>query len=241
MIYLIVFKIILLVAWYLIRSKLSARKHRRFERLGYIDYHLANLSANAAFERILAHPFAAQNIKGRYYRYDPKVKTFNFSEELRGTWQPTLLAYLNISHSLERQSINELITSRFKKEWYRIGIVNSHYNDDLTATMAFAIAKLSFALQLSLIFGFIDHATHKRIMALNAIRARDCFTSWQDYGHALVRGRLQYLENGLIDYIGNHINEEMVNQWLTQKNHPWRTISWPSIDGHSKRIRRIFG
>ncbi|MFC0178835.1 DUF1266 domain-containing protein [Thorsellia kenyensis] len=210
-----------------IRSQLRVKKLNHYQSLGYIDYYNDELPARVAFERLLGHPFAYQNIKGRYYLSCAKYGEFAPEKELINIWKPTLLAYLNISYTLSNRPIEEMITERFTQNWYRLGLMDCHDDDDIAAAIAFATAKLSFTLQLSLLLNFIDNGTHGKLMALNAIRARDCFGSWQEYAEALSKGRIQYLNNGHTDYIGSKITLQMVNEWLNDKKHPWHTISWP--------------
>lgn len=210
-----------------VRDYFVDRRIKQDNDAGYIDFHNHHLAPKQAFERVLGHPFATTQVANSYYQSDLSREEYFASEEFRVRWEPALLAYLNLKPNPDREELKVAINKRFQQDWFKLGLYQTQQDDDLPNALAFATAKLSFALQCCLILDWISRDTHAEVMQKNAIRAIDCFSSWREYGKAVSKGRHQYLLHGYSDYIGNRVTEEMIEAWLTEPRHPWNAVKWP--------------
>lgn len=213
----------LLTGWLLIRLAgrmigwLRARFGTSTPRLSY------QLQPEENWALALAHPIAAAQIEGGFA--DDSLPTIH--EDLARFLRPQLLHLFGLPTNLSEEQIRARLPSRLDAHWFRFDLDTLHADDDPHAAMAFACARVTFAVRTAAMLGWIAADQQWRILHQNADRAGHCFRGWLDYGTAWARGRHQWITRARADSLGTSFSEDDVRQWLRDRRHPWRTASWP--------------
>jgi hypothetical protein len=170
----------------------------------------------------LAHPMADGRM-GRSYAGAtlPRIKP-----ELAQRFRPQLLHLFGLPTNLSDSAIKEKLPAQLKHYWYRIDLDRLSTDDDPYAALAFACARIAFSVRVAAMMRWISSDLQWQILHLNANRACQCFAGWHDYGAAWSRGRLQWVSRSRADSLGVPFSESDVKQWLGNRRHPWRRITW---------------
>lgn len=173
----------------------------------------------------LAHPIASARALGAYA--DPKAAapTAQQAQALRAS----LLHILGLRASAQDEAIRAALPELLRGHWYRIDLDRLRPDDDARAALAFASARVAFAVRGATLLGWLDPALQWEVLYQNAQRASDCFGSWQEYGAALARGRQQWILGARADSLGVAFDEARLAQWLGSRSHPWRSMAWHGL------------
>lgn len=172
----------------------------------------------------LAHPMAHAQMEGGFA--DCALPTV--APELAQQLRPQLLHLFGVPTNLTDERIRSTLPARLDQHWFRIDLDALRPDDDPRAAMAFACARVAFAVRTAAMLGWIGSDQQWRILHQNADRAGQCFSGWLDYGTAWARGRRQWIARARADSLGTHFSEDDVKQWLSKPRHPWRLASWPN-------------
>jgi hypothetical protein len=170
----------------------------------------------------LAHPAAMKRIKNGFA--DSVLPPF--TESLTAILRPALLHYFGLRVDSSDEVLREFFTKQLPAKWFTLDLKALHSEDDAKDIMAFACARLAFAVRCAACLTWLDQEMQWRILEFNAQRARECFSSWQEFGQACARGRRQWLSQSRSDSLGTNFSEDDVGQWLQDPHHPWCTIPW---------------
>ncbi len=195
---------------------------RQTTEKGHIDFFDAKLKPDLAHALLLAHPFAIARVGGSYYHAEQGQAT----EELRARWQHILLNYLDLRTPNNEADIAKIVTQQLNDIWFRIGLNPLRKEDNPLDAIAFACARTAFCVRLCFFLGWIDEPCCNHLLRCNAVRAKDCFFDWNDYGKALARGRAQWIAGNRSDPIGKAMHEEEMTAWANNPKHPWRQTPW---------------
>ncbi|RSZ57179.1 DUF1266 domain-containing protein [Massilia atriviolacea] len=170
----------------------------------------------------LAHPIASARAIGAYA--DPKAR--GLSPQQAQALRASLLHILGLRASAQDDAIRSALPELLRQHWYRIDLDRLRPDDDARAALAFASARVAFAVRAATLLGWLDPALQWEVLYQNAQRARDCFGSWQEFGAALARGRQQWIVGARADSLGAAFDEARLAQWLGSRGHPWRSMPW---------------
>lgn len=170
----------------------------------------------------LAHPMAEKHIERGYAEVNTEPSIF---DEYEKTLRPVTLHFFGLSNDLEDEAIRAVLSERLKT-WFSMDLDVLHPSDNPRNAMAFACARLAFSVRASTLLGWLDEDTQWRVLTQNNQRAKDCFVNWHDYGQALSQGRKQWVKRSRADSLGVPFNEELLNEWLQNKKHPWCFLHW---------------
>jgi len=148
---------------------------------------------------------------------------------------PMQLHYFGLRTDLEHAQIRRQLPQKLPKHWFTLDLNRLQSSDEPRAAMAFACVRLSFYVESARRLGWLDETLHRQILLLNGERAKECFSSWQDFASAFVQGRNQWLARGRSDILGEAASTEQVQHWLNDTNHPWQQLPWPPVPTHLQK------
>jgi len=169
----------------------------------------------------LAHPLACAWAGSGYAESRPVP-----AGDLQSWFRPVLLHFFRLQNDMSDAQIGAALTEQLRTRWYCMDLDALHAADDPYAAMAFACARLTFAVRLAALHGWLDEETQWQVLLQNAQRAHDCFESWQDFGNAWSRGRRQWVAHARADSLGVSFDDAQVQAWITDPQHPWGTRPW---------------
>lgn len=170
----------------------------------------------------LAHPMAFHRIEGGFANCDLPGAEDELARQLR----PLLLHFFALRGTLDDAGIRAALNQSIHSRWFRIDLDALHPEDDPRDAMAFACARVTFAVRAAAMLGWLDEETHWQILRQNAQRASDCFESWRDYGESWARGRRQWVSRARADSLGFAFDETLVARWVNSPHHPWGRMPW---------------
>ncbi|MDQ1815276.1 DUF1266 domain-containing protein [Massilia sp. CCM 9210] len=170
----------------------------------------------------LAHPIAGARALGAYANPKAPVPTAEQAQALRAS----LLHIVGLRASMQDDAIKAALPELLRRHWFRIDLDRLRADDDPRAAMAFASARVAFAVRTATLLGWLDPALQWEVLYQNAQRANDCFGSWEEFGAALARGRQQWIAGSRADSLGVAFDETKLAQWLASGDHPWRSLPW---------------
>jgi len=148
---------------------------------------------------------------------------------------PMQLHYFGLRTDLEHAQIRRQLPQKLQKHWFTLDLNRLQSTDEPRAAMAFACVRLSFYVESARRLGWLDETLHRQILLLNAERAKECFSGWQDFASAFVQGRSQWLARGRSDILGEAASTEQAQHWLNAPNHPWHQLPWPLAPIHLQK------
>ena len=170
----------------------------------------------------LAHPIADARTLLAFANPKAPALTPAQAQLLRAS----LLHIMGLRASLSDAAVSEALPALLRQTWFRIDLDKLRTDDDPRAALAFACARVSFAVRAATLLGWLDAAPQWALLHQNAQRAQDCFASWEDYGRALMRGRQQWIAGTRADSLGVAFDEARLAKWLATRSHPWRAMEW---------------
>ncbi|MCQ4166426.1 DUF1266 domain-containing protein [Tahibacter harae] len=166
----------------------------------------------------LAHPAGKAHLGAIYGRSNAALPA---GDPLRRL-EPSLLHVFGLRQGQDAAQIRATLQAQLPQRWFRLGLESLQAGDDPRDAMAFACARVAFALRAAQLLGWLDTGLHWQLQELNAARARECFSGWPDYAAALARGRRQWVAGSRADSLGVAFTVEQALAWTRQRRHPWR-------------------
>ncbi len=170
----------------------------------------------------LAHPVAQARDMAAWANPKAPPPTPQQAQVLRAS----LLHILGLRANIDDATIRAALPDLLRRQWFRIDLERLRPEDDARAAMAFASARVAFAVRSATLLGWLDPALQWEVLYQNAQRASDCFGNWQEFGAAFARGRQQWIAGARADSLGVAFDEARVAQWLGTRGHPWRAMAW---------------
>ncbi|NHZ89414.1 DUF1266 domain-containing protein [Massilia sp. CCM 8733] len=170
----------------------------------------------------LAHPVAQARDLAAFANPKAPGLTPQQAQALRAS----LLHILGLRANIDDDAIRAALPDLLRRQWFRIDLERLRPEDDARAAMAFASARVAFAVRSATLLGWLDPALQWEVLYQNAQRASDCFGSWREFGAALARGRQQWIAGARADSLGVAFDEARLAQWLGTRGHPWRSMAW---------------
>lgn len=172
----------------------------------------------------LAHPLGTQRLGEAYLRPTATLA----ANDPRHALRPLLLHLFGLRSDMSDAQIVAVLAPQLRRRWFRIGLEQPRAQDNGRDAMAFACARLAFALRAANLLGWIDEATQWQLLQQNAERAAQCFHGWADFGACWLRGRRQWVEGSRADSLWVAFTLQESQRWSTTRGHPWRDLPWPS-------------
>lgn len=205
----------LLLFFWLLRLLFKAFRERRKPALYALDARRNHLLA-------LAHPMAMARIENGFA--DAPLPCL--SDQLARSLRPLILHYFGLRNELSDAQIRSTLLRQIDSRWFRIDLEALSADDAPRDALAFACARLAFAVRVAALLGWIDEETQWSVLGQNAQRAQACFDGWADYAMAWSRGRRQWLARSRADSLGVPFGEPQLRAWLADRKHPWNNMPW---------------
>ena len=215
----------LIVFWVLgklIKWALSPWRKRRTARRKVgrvVDYRLTQ-ERNRALA--LAHPMAFHAVAGGM----ADRPMMQLDDGLTQLLRPLTLHHFGLRTDLSESAVHQQLPPLVKARWFRQDLDQLTPKDQPRDAMAFACARAAFFVRSAALLGWIDEAMQWELLHLNAARAKDCFSDWQDFARAYTRGRVQWVDAGRSDALGQRFGDEELAHWLKSSWHPWGKWRW---------------
>lgn len=168
----------------------------------------------------LAHPVAES-------RVGPAFASADVTAWPDRSLRPALLHLLGLRSDLSDAAVRAQLRADLRTRWYRIDLHGLGTQDDPRDAMAFACARVAFAVRMAHLYGWVDEASQWQVLLHNARRAADCFDGWSDYACAWARGRRQWVKAARADSAGLAFDEAQARAWAATPGHPWAVQPWP--------------
>lgn len=195
------------------------RLHAARLRGDMVSYQAGSAARNWALA--LAHPMAYHAMQGGFAN-DLK----GADEELAKQLRPMVLHHVGLRTDLNDAQARQQLHDALRQRWFTLDLQRLHRSDAPRPAMAFACARVTFFVRSAFLLGWLEEDAHWAILLLNAQRAQECFSSWQDYGHAFALGRAQWIAQGRTDLRGTSFTTEAVDEWVAEPQHPWHAMPW---------------
>jgi hypothetical protein len=147
-------------------------------------------------------------------------------EGLTQLLRPLTLHHFGLRTDLSESAVHQQLPQRVKTRWFRQDLDQLSAQDQPRDAMAFACARTAFFVRSAALLGWIDEPLQWELLRLNAARAQACFADWHDFAHAYTRGRLQWVNAGRSDALGQRFDEAELARWLKSSWHPWGKWGW---------------
>lgn len=170
----------------------------------------------------LAHPMAFHAVDGGFANR-PVVR---LGKELEQLLRPLTLHHFGLRTDLSESIIHQQLPQLVQTRWFSQDLDQLIPADQPRDAIAFACARTAFFVRSAALLGWIDPELQWQVLMLNAARAKDCFVSWDDFAHAYVRGRKQWVDASRSDALGQRIADADLAKWLKSRWHPWGKWRW---------------
>lgn len=159
--------------------------------------------------------------------FDPE--TTHFMDQAKASLRAPLLHQIGFRSNATDDEVREHLDSTLERQWFRVDLHNLNASDDPRAAMAFACVRSAFFVRCAMLMGWIDTESGWRIMLLNAQRAQDCFSDWEDFGRAFMLGRSQWIAAFRADSLGEVFNETSLSRLLMPGSGIWAGVAWQGL------------
>ena len=150
------------------------------------------------------------------------------NEATRAQFRAQLLHQMGLRTDASDEDARQHLARTFESHWYRADLNNLLAADDPHAALAFACARMAFFARVVMLLQWVEPEIAWRVLLLNAQRAQDCFTSWQDFGQAFIAGRSQWIAAFRADPFGKAFDDGALAGWLNKRG-AWHKLPWPGL------------
>ncbi|MGM3273590.1 DUF1266 domain-containing protein [Ralstonia sp. 24A2] len=152
--------------------------------------------------------------------------TTELNEETRKLFRAPLLHQMELRPTTSDDEVRAHLSRVLEAQWFRADLHALQPTDDPRAALAFACVRMAFLARNAMLMGWVDPMVAWRVLLLNAQRAQDCFASWEDFGHAFIAGRRQWVAAFRADPLGSGFDASHVRQLLGLDG-AWAGLPWP--------------
>jgi hypothetical protein len=187
-----------------------------------------SLPPRKAWALALAQPFVEATQFAGFA--SPTADTVN--DATRTQFRAQLLHQMGLRTDASDEDVRAHLARTFESHWYRADLNGLLAADEPRAALAFACARMAFFARVVMLLQWVEPEIAWRVLLLNAQRAQDCFTSWQDFGQAFVAGRRQWVAAFRADPFGKAFDDGALAGWLSKRD-AWRDLPWPGLAAFS--------
>ncbi len=178
-----------------------------------------------------AHPYVEANgVTG----FDLVVATLG--DEGRAASRAALLHQMALRIDASDDDVRAHLARVFETRWFRADLHALGADDAPHAALAFACARMAFLARLAMVLGWAEPDVAWRVLLLNAQRAQDCFSGWDDFGRAFLAGRRQWVAGFRADPLGVSFDEAALQRWLAPGSGAWHGAGWPAEPSFDPRV-----
>jgi len=152
--------------------------------------------------------------------------TTALNEETRKLLRTPLLHQMELRPTTSDDEVRAHLSRVLEAQWFRADLHALQPTDDPRAALAFACVRMAFLVRNAMLMGWADPMVAWRVLLLNAQRAQDCFAGWEDFGHAFIAGRRQWVAAFRADPLGSGFDAYHVRQLLGLDG-AWAGLPWP--------------
>ena len=152
--------------------------------------------------------------------------TTALNEETRKLFRTPLLHQMELRPTTSDDEVRAHLSRVLEAQWFRADLHALQPTDDPRAALAFACVRMAFLVRNAMLMGWADPMVAWRVLLLNAQRAQDCFAGWEDFGHAFIAGRRQWVAAFRADPLGSGFDAYHVRQLLSLDG-AWAGLPWP--------------
>ena len=152
--------------------------------------------------------------------------TTALNEETRKLFRTPLLHQMELRPTTSDDEVRAHLSRVLEAQWFRADLHALQPTDDPRAALAFACVRMAFLVRNAMLVGWADPMVAWRVLLLNAQRAQDCFAGWEDFGHAFIAGRRQWVAAFRADPLGSGFDAYHVRQLLGLDG-AWAGLPWP--------------
>lgn len=156
--------------------------------------------------------------------FSPETTALN--DETRAQFRTPLLHQMELRPATSDDDVRANLSKVLEAQWFRADLHGLQPTDDPRAALAFACVRMAFLARNAMLMGWADPMAAWRVLLLNAQRAQDCFDSWEDFGHAFIAGRRQWVASFRADPLGGGFDETHLRKLLAPKG-AWTGLPWP--------------
>ncbi|MDR2213984.1 MAG: DUF1266 domain-containing protein [Pseudomonadales bacterium] len=179
---------------------------------------------------LLALPYAEAAAANEFF--DPAAQTPPAASG--SALRNQLLHQLGLRVDASDADVSAHLQRHFEQQWFRLDLQAPLPGDDPRAALAFACARTTLLARAAMLMQWITPECAWRVLLLNAQRAQDCFDSWDDYGHAFLTGRRQWLAGLRADLSGPSLDATTLRRWRAPGG-AWFRIPWPGLPAFDPR------
>lgn len=166
----------------------------------------------------------AQGLTG-FYDSD----TTTFADQTLAQIRGSLLHQLGLRSTATDDEVRTHLETTLERQWFGLDLEHFSSGEDPRAAMAFACIRTAFLMRCIMLMKWLPEQTAWRVLLLNAQRAQDCFSGWEDLGKAFIDGRQQWVEAFRADPLGERFNEARLNQLLAPRTGAWANLPWREL------------
>ena len=152
--------------------------------------------------------------------------TTALNEETRKLFRTPLLHQMELRPTTSDDEVRAHLSRVLEAQWFRADLHALQPTDDPRAALAFACVRMAFLVRNAMLMWWADPMVAWRVLLLNAQRAQDCFAGWEDFGHAFIAGRRQWVAAFRADPLGSGFDAYHVRQLLGLDG-AWAGLPWP--------------
>jgi Protein of unknown function (DUF1266) len=180
------------------------------------------LDARKNWALAIAHPAASASMDGGFANeLNPSL-----TPALAQSLSPALKHFFSLKPGVTDAQIRAQLDRELPVRWYQLDLNALVESDDPRDALAFACARVTYALRVASMLGWLDDHIQWQLLALNSQRTAECFGNWEEFGCACARGRRQWISQSRADSLGAAFSEVDVQRWLSDATHPWRYLHW---------------
>ena len=161
----------------------------------------------------------------------------HMTDAARALFRVQLLHQMEFRANATDDEVRQHLAQVFESRWFRADLHALLPTDDPRAALAFACVRMAFFARTVMLMGWVEPMAAWRVLLLNAQRAQDCFASWEDFGHAFIAGRQQWLAAFRADPLGKAFDAASLRQLLAPPKGPWAALAWPDLPAFSPEPR----
>jgi hypothetical protein len=175
-----------------------------------------------AFALALALPVVdAQKLSGFFEPDTPCL-----SDNTVAQYRSAFLHYMECRSTASDDEVRAHLANTLESTWFRADLHHLLPTDEPRGALAFAIVRMAFFTRNALLMNWVEHDAAWRALLLNAQRAQDCFTGWEDFARAYLQGRTQWVSAFRADPLGS-FKEADLRRLLGEDL--WRRTPWPGL------------
>ena len=164
----------------------------------------------------------------------------HMGEPANSLFRAPMLHQMGLPPDTTDEAARRHLADVFEARWLSTDLDTPQPGDDPRAAIAFACVRMAFFARCAMLMKWLEPDAAWRVLLLNAQRAQDCFTGWEDFGRAYLAGRRQWVARFRADALGKGFDDAALRRLLAKKG-PWHKLEWPGLPAfHPRKASRFF-